>query len=85
MSRHLALDIIVDEPQWNAVPGVKPALRRAIDAAAPAHDKGESLGNTRVKCGPVFAIGRREAGAERIFRQLGIGQTAQVAKVALLQ
>ena len=34
MSRRLALDIIVDEPQWNAVPGVKPALRRAIDAAA---------------------------------------------------
>ena len=34
MSRRLALDIIVDEPQWNAVPGVKPALRRAINAAA---------------------------------------------------
>jgi probable rRNA maturation factor len=33
------LDIIIDAPQWNAVPGVEPALRRAISAAAaPAID-----------------------------------------------
>jgi probable rRNA maturation factor len=33
------LDIIIDAPQWNAVPGVEPALRRAISAAAaPALD-----------------------------------------------
>ena len=34
-----ALDIIIEAPQWNAVPGVEPALRRAISAAAaPALD-----------------------------------------------
>ena len=28
------LDIIIESPRWQAVPGVEPALRRAIDAAA---------------------------------------------------
>ncbi len=34
MSRPPALDVIIDSPLWNSVPGVKPALRRAIKAAA---------------------------------------------------
>lgn len=34
MTHRPALDIIVESPQWNAVPDVEPALRRAIDAAA---------------------------------------------------
>jgi probable rRNA maturation factor len=34
MNHRPTIDIIVEAPQWNAVPGVKPALRRAIGAAA---------------------------------------------------
>jgi probable rRNA maturation factor len=34
VKRRPALDIIIASPLWNAVPGVKPTLRRAIEAAA---------------------------------------------------
>jgi probable rRNA maturation factor len=35
MNRRPALDIVIESPLWNSVPGVKPALRRAIKAALP--------------------------------------------------
>jgi probable rRNA maturation factor len=35
MNGRLALDIVIESPLWASVPGVKPALRRAIKAALP--------------------------------------------------
>lgn len=55
-----------------------------VYAPAPADDEVEGSCDTRVKCRPVFAIGRHEVRSERIFRQLSIRRTAQIAEVALL-
>jgi hypothetical protein len=59
--------------------------QRAVHAATPAHDEGEGIGDARVKCRPVLAVGRRDVGSERILGQRGVGHAAQIAKIALLQ
>lgn len=56
----------------------------AVHAATPAHDECERGSDAQVKRRPVFAVGRREAGSERIFRQRSVRHAAQIAVIALL-
>src|SRR5262245_9428232 len=55
--------------------------QRAAHAAAPAHDEAECICDARVKCWPIFSVRWREVRPKRIFSQLGIRHTAQIAKV----
>jgi hypothetical protein len=59
--------------------------QRAVHPATPACDEGECIGDARVKCRPVFAVGRRDVGSKRVFSQRGVWHAAQVAEVAFLQ
>src|SRR5215475_9557942 len=58
--------------------------QRAAQTVTPAHDDLEGSCDTCVKCRPVFAVGRHKIRPERIFSQLRIRHTAQIAEVALL-
>jgi hypothetical protein len=44
--------------------------QRTVHASATVHDEGKCIRDMKAR--PVFPIGRREVGSERIFSQVGI-------------